>query len=116
MIKCKLLHQVVASHTQAAVLSLLSCCAVEDRKTGQMTTKTILKGLSGEVCPGEMVAIIGASGAGKTTLLNLLSGRISGGRVVGCVNVNGEPRQKSFKKLAAFVQVTTIAVAPYMTH
>ena len=35
-------------------------------------TQQALNGLSGEVCPGQTVAIVGPSGAGKTTLFSLL--------------------------------------------
>ena len=33
-----------------------------------------LKGISFEVFPGEIIAILGANGAGKTTTLNTLTG------------------------------------------
>ena len=44
---------------------------------------TALDGLSWEVEPGQIVAVLGSNGAGKTTLLNALSGsiRLDGGQV-----------------------------------
>lgn len=69
--------------------------------------KQILKGISGSVRAGTMIAVMGSSGAGKTSLLNLLAGRITtskGARATGSVMINGKPRDYStFRKMSAYV-------------
>lgn len=57
--------------------------------------KQILKGISGDLRPGELTCILGPSGSGKTSLLNILAGRTrKGGRnkaeIGGLVKVNGK--------------------------
>jgi len=70
--------------------------------------KVILSSVSGEVFPGQILAIMGSSGAGKTTLLNLLAGRLTSSnnvRTSGSVMVNGRKRDFSvFKRLSAYVE------------
>lgn len=47
--------------------------------------KHVLHDLSGEVIPGEMLAILGPSGAGKTTLIEILGGKNKIGSTTGSV-------------------------------
>ncbi|CAB1099471.1 ABC [Ectocarpus sp. CCAP 1310/34] len=67
---------------------------------GKAGVKHILRGVSGAVESGQILAIIGPSGAGKTSLLDVLVGKISAGTkgldVTGDITVNGKVMSKSF--------------------
>lgn len=51
-------------------------------------SKVILRGLSGTVEPGTMMAILGPSGAGKSTFLDILAGQRKAGRVTGSHSIS----------------------------
>ncbi|KAL7150564.1 hypothetical protein ABFS83_05G121200 [Erythranthe nasuta] len=64
--------------------------------------KTILNGVTGMVCPGELLAMLGPSGSGKTTLLTALGGRLTG-KLSGKITYNGHPFSSSIKRKTGFV-------------
>ncbi|XP_042445609.1 ABC transporter G family member 14-like [Zingiber officinale] len=75
--------------------------------------KTILEGITGVVCPGEVLAMLGPSGSGKTTLLTALGGRL-GGRLSGKVTYNGLPYSGAVKRRTGFVAQDDV-LYPHLT-
>ncbi|KAI3939501.1 hypothetical protein MKW92_032296 [Papaver armeniacum] len=66
--------------------------------------KMILNGVTGEVVPGEMLAMLGPSGSGKTTLLNSLGRRLTGGGdLSGSITYNGKPFSNAMNRKTGFV-------------
>jgi ABC-type multidrug transport system ATPase subunit len=63
--------------------------------------KHILKGVSYNVKPGQILALMGATGSGKTTLLNALSRRI---QCAGTITFGGQRWSKKMRTLLAFVE------------
>ncbi|KAG8386289.1 hypothetical protein BUALT_Bualt03G0133600 [Buddleja alternifolia] len=75
--------------------------------------KLILKGISGVVLPGEMLAMMGPSGSGKTTLLTALGGRL-GGHLGGTIAYNGKPFPNTMKRNTGFVTQDDV-LYPHLT-
>ncbi|KAI9318513.1 P-loop containing nucleoside triphosphate hydrolase protein [Dichotomocladium elegans] len=71
----------------------------------------ILKGVTGIVRPGEVMAIMGPSGSGKTTLLDILANRTKTGQVTGQVYVNGQSLASShYRRLTGYVDQETTMI------
>uniref|UniRef100_A0A3Q7HG11 ABC transporter domain-containing protein n=1 Tax=Solanum lycopersicum TaxID=4081 RepID=A0A3Q7HG11_SOLLC len=64
--------------------------------------KHILKGITGSISPGEILALMGPSGSGKTTLLKILGGRLHE-NVKGTVTYNDIPYSPALKRRVGFV-------------
>lgn len=86
-----------------------------DKKTNS-EEQLILKGLTGAVKPGEMLAMLGPSGSGKTTLLTALGGRSgnNGGRLGGNITYNGKPLSNAMKRSIGFVTQDDV-LCPFLT-
>lgn len=78
--------------------------------------KLILKGVTGSVYPGEMLAMLGPSGSGKTTLITALGGRLTHrrGRLDGTVLYNGKPLNNAVNRSIGFVTQDDV-LYPHLT-
>lgn len=67
--------------------------------------RRLLKDVTGDARPGELLALMGASGGGKTTLLNLLYGEgAHGSRVAGSIRINGDFLVPSMRMDIAYIR------------
>ncbi|KAL9979697.1 hypothetical protein ACROYT_G017399 [Oculina patagonica] len=66
------------------------------------TKKEVLQGVTGQLLPGEVTAVMGPSGSGKTTLLNTLSGKAYYGNRDGRLFIN----DKEVKDLGVYRNLT----------
>ncbi|KAK6149432.1 hypothetical protein DH2020_016957 [Rehmannia glutinosa] len=64
--------------------------------------KQILKGITGSIGPGEILALMGPSGSGKTTLLKIIGGRLRE-NVKGTVTYNDISYSPALKRRIGFV-------------
>nr|GEV83862.1 ABC transporter G family member 26 [Tanacetum cinerariifolium] len=75
---------------------------VSQTNTGQDNYKQILKGITGSIGPGEILALMGPSGSGKTTLLKVIGGRLRD-NIKGTVTYNDVPYSPVLKRRIGFV-------------
>lgn len=95
---------------KAAVKNMASHLRVD-----QGNHKHILRGISGTVGPGEVLALMGPSGSGKTTLLKIIGGRLrDDGDVKGNVTYNDIPYTQALKKRIGFVTQDDV-LFPHLT-
>ncbi|XP_042063355.1 ABC transporter G family member 9-like [Salvia splendens] len=83
------------------------------KKKAKSEERLILKGVSGSLFPGEMLAMLGPSGSGKTTLLTALGGRL-GGDLAGSITYNGKPFSNAMKRNTGFVTQDDV-LYPHLT-
>mmetsp|Transcript_23759 Transcript_23759/g.42102 ORF Transcript_23759/g.42102 Transcript_23759/m.42102 type:complete len:653 (+) Transcript_23759:149-2107(+) len=67
----------------------------------ELAGRQLLKGVSGEARPGQLLSIMGPSGSGKTTLLNCISGRLPA--TSGQITLNGRKQIKAMKRYVGYV-------------
>ncbi|KAL6001764.1 ABC transporter G member 14 [Asimina triloba] len=95
-------EEVVYKVKEKQEIGMWSGCKSTSSGSGE---KTILNGITGMVCPGEILAMLGPSGSGKTSLLTALGGRLCGkGKLLsGKITYNGQPLSGSMKRRIGFV-------------
>jgi ABC-type multidrug transport system ATPase subunit len=92
---------IVTFHDVTKVISV-PAKMIDPTSTERFIQRTLLDKVSGQIYPGQLVALMGPSGSGKTTLLNTLAGRALSG-VTGNIWFNNQSYDKSMKRKLAYV-------------
>ncbi|CAI0378408.1 unnamed protein product [Linum tenue] len=97
----------VRNNGQAGGSSMNPVKAVVSKVASQLSLeqdnyKQILKGITGSIGPGEILALMGPSGSGKTTLLNIIGGRLKD-NVKGKITYNDIPYNAALRRRVGFV-------------
>ena len=74
---------------------------------GKKKESVVLDGVSGDIAPKQVLAIMGPSGSGKTSLLNVLAGRLPSAKhasLSGNVRINGHDLTAHAAQLSAYVE------------
>lgn len=79
------------------VKAVMSKVVLQGKSEEENNYKQILKGITGSLGPGEILALMGPSGSGKTTLLKVIGGRL-GENVKGTVTYNDVPYSPALKR------------------
>ena len=80
----------------------------------ELIKKDILRGVSGQILPGEICGFLGASGAGKSSLLDILANRKTVGEITGKILFDGMERTPAIMKSTAYVLQDNVNI-PYLT-
>ena len=82
---------------------------------GKGNSRQIIKGISGNIPAGSLVAIMGSSGAGKSTMMNVLAGRNLGNlEIEGKITVNDEDIGARITNLSGVTKVKNFSNFQYI--
>ncbi|CAM8955763.1 unnamed protein product [Rhodiola kirilowii] len=96
--KVKNSQALIGNPVKAVVSKVVSQLSIEQDEN----YKHILKGITGSIGPGEILALMGPSGSGKTTLLKILGGKLQQ-NVKGTVTYNDITFNAALKRRIGFV-------------
>ncbi|KAK2431999.1 ABC transporter G family member [Trifolium repens] len=85
------------------VKTMVSKVSTQNNADERNKYKKILKGITGSIGPGEILALMGPSGSGKTTLLSVIGGRVNNDNVKGKITYNDVPYSPVLKRRIGFV-------------
>ncbi|KAK2378177.1 ABC transporter G family member [Trifolium repens] len=85
------------------VKTMVSKVSTQNNADERNKYKKILKGITGSIGPGEILALMGPSGSGKTTLLSVIGGRVNNDNVKGNITYNDVPYSPALKRRIGFV-------------